>query len=133
MREFIIDGAKFSTLEGFYTEIRSELVPGVSWEGNLDAFDDLLRGGFGTPESGFVLIWKNSEMSRARLGFQEAARQLADRLGRCHPGGREQIEQQLRDARNEIGQTVFDWLVKIIQDHGAGGCQSEDNVVLRLE
>src|SRR5437667_7339532 len=34
------------------------------WQGNLDAFNDLLRGGFGTPEGGLILVWLNSEASR---------------------------------------------------------------------
>jgi hypothetical protein len=28
---------------------------------------------------------------------------------------------------------VFDWLVEIIRDHGAGGDQAEDNVELVLD
>ena len=42
-----IDGARFSTLEGFYNEISQALIPGVDWGHNLDAFNDILRGGFG--------------------------------------------------------------------------------------
>jgi RNAse (barnase) inhibitor barstar len=65
---FEIDGANFSTLDEFYEEISRVLVPGVYWGRNLDAFNDILRGGFGTPSGGFTLRWKNHELSRARLG-----------------------------------------------------------------
>lgn len=44
-----IDGARFTTLEGFYDEVSRVLIPGASWGHNLDAFNDILRGGFGTP------------------------------------------------------------------------------------
>jgi RNAse (barnase) inhibitor barstar len=63
-----IDGANFSTLEGFYDEFSRVVIPGVSWGHNLDAFDDVLYGGFGTPDDGFVLRWKNHDLSRQRLG-----------------------------------------------------------------
>ena len=57
-----IDGNRFSTLEGFYDEISRVLIPGPYWGRNLDAFNDILRGGFGTPEVGFILRWKNSQL-----------------------------------------------------------------------
>src|SRR5262245_42877877 len=63
-----IDGYHFSTLEEFYDEISRVLIPGAGWGCNLDAFNDILRGGFGTPEEGFVLRWNNSRVSRDRLG-----------------------------------------------------------------
>jgi RNAse (barnase) inhibitor barstar len=63
-----IDGTRFSTVEEFYDEISRVLIPDVEWGHNLDAFNDILRGGFGTPEEGFVLKWKNSALSRERLG-----------------------------------------------------------------
>jgi RNAse (barnase) inhibitor barstar len=71
-----IDGNNFSTLKEFYAEISRVLIPGASWGHNLDAFNDILRGGFGTPEGGFILRWKNSKESRQRLGYAETVRQL---------------------------------------------------------
>ena len=50
-----IDGAGFSSLEGFFDEVSRKLIPHAIWGKNLDAFNDILRGGFGTPEDGFVL------------------------------------------------------------------------------
>jgi len=38
------------------------------WRGNLDAFNDILRGGFGTPDEGFVLVWRDHLTSREHLG-----------------------------------------------------------------
>lgn len=45
-----IDGSRFHTLEEFYDEIGTALIHGSPWGRNLDAFNDILRGGFGTPE-----------------------------------------------------------------------------------
>jgi RNAse (barnase) inhibitor barstar len=62
-----IDGNRFSTLEGFYDEV--DRAPGLSyWGHNLDAFDDVLRGGFGTSDEGFTIRWKNHAISKERLG-----------------------------------------------------------------
>ncbi|KIG13422.1 ribonuclease inhibitor [Enhygromyxa salina] len=99
-----IDGARFRTLNGFYDEIeRALLGPGVRWGRNLDAFNDVLRGGFGiTPAGGFVIRWRRSARSRERLG-----------VGRG-------------------GQQLFDTLVEIIRVHGPGGEEAEDGVDLEL-
>ena len=70
-RTIEIDGARFSSLEGFYDEVSARLIPGAEWGRNLDAFNDILRGGFGTPEKGFVLVWKNHALARDRLGHAE--------------------------------------------------------------
>ena len=51
MELYEIDGKNFSTLEEFYDEISRVLIPGAQWGRNLDAFNDILRGGFGTPDS----------------------------------------------------------------------------------
>jgi hypothetical protein len=47
----VIDGSAFSGFDGFAREF-SRLLDNYTWRGNLDAFNDLLRGGFGTPENG---------------------------------------------------------------------------------
>jgi RNAse (barnase) inhibitor barstar len=127
-----IDGSRFSTLEGFYDEISRVLIPGAKWGHNLDAFNDILRGGFGTPEGGFVLRWKNSALSRERLCYQETVRQLELRLEHCHAANRGLVAQSLNDAEQGRGTTVFDWLVEIIEVHEAGGREADDGVELVL-
>lgn len=127
-----IDGTRFSTLEEFFGEVSRVLIPGSPWGHNLDAFNDILRGGFGTPEAGFILVWKNSAASRQRLGYPETVRQLESRLARCHTSNREHVARDLEAAKRHEGSTVFDWLVEIIRAHGPGGAEEEDNVELLL-
>lgn len=127
-----IDGTRFATLEEFYDEITRVLIPGAKWGHNLDAFDDILRGGFGTPDSGFVLRWLNSDLSRQRLSFHETVRQLEKRLQRCHPSNRASVVRDLDQARRGEGSTVFDWLIEILHAHTAGGREEEDGVELVL-
>ena len=87
--------------------------------GNLDALNDCLRGGFGTPEDDdFVIEWRSHAMSRVHLSYPETVRQLEIRLLRCHSNHRESVAADLAAAKLGRGPTVFDWLVEIIgTDH----------------
>ena len=127
-----IDGYEFETLEGFYDEVSRIMIPGASWGRNLDAFNDILRGGFGTPQEGFLLRWKNHRVSMDRLGHTETVRQLELRLERCHPTNRRQVASELKRARKAKGPTAFDWLIEILQIHGPGGAESGDKVTVEL-
>ncbi len=127
-----IDGTRFSTLEEFYEEISRSLIPDAAWGHNLDAFNDMLRGGFGTPDEGFTLRWLHHALSKQRLGYSETARQLQLRLATCHPTNRARVAQDLAAAQRGQGPTVFDWLVEIIRDHGPGGTEAGDRVELVL-
>jgi hypothetical protein len=110
----------------------SRLLCNHAWRGNLDAFNDLLRGGFGTPENGWVLRWLNSESSRAALGYEETTRRLERLLLTCHPSNRPDIEARISSARRGEGPALFDEIVEIIRGHGPGGNESEDGVLLEL-
>lgn len=129
---YMIDGSNFCTLEGFYDEISRVLLPGVAWGHNLDAFNDILRGGFGTPNEGFVLEWKNSALSHERLGYDETVRQLERRLERCDPSNVPQVQADLEAAKRHEGPRVFDWLVGIIEIRGGDGRERADGVELVL-
>jgi hypothetical protein len=99
----------------------------------LDALDDVLQGGFGTPDEGFTIRWKNHTLSRERLGYPETVRQLKLRLEHCHAANRVLVSKDLEMAQVHQGQTVFDWVVTIIRDHGRGGKQEQDTVELVLD
>lgn len=127
-----IDGSRFGILEGFFDEISRVLVPDAHWGRTLDAFNDILRGGFGTPDGGFTLRWTDSALSRERLSYPETARQIELRLQKCHPANRERVQQYLDDARKGTGTTVFDWLLEIIRVHARGGREEKDGVEIIL-
>lgn len=127
-----IDGRDFSTLDQFYDEVSRVLIPGVEWGRNLNAFNDILRGGFGTPKEGFVFRWNNSHLSRERLGYPETVRVLQDQLTRCHPDACEFYLAEIEMAQQGFGPTVFDWLTEILRIHGPEGEEWEDGVDLEL-
>jgi RNAse (barnase) inhibitor barstar len=131
--EYVIDGSRITSLETFYDEIGRVLIPGYQWGRNLDAFDDVLSGGFGTPDEGFTLKWSHSTASKEKLGYPETVRQLEIRLQRCHPSNQEDVRRKLSDAHAGVGATVFDWLVEIIRNHCPGGEQGADDVCLVLD
>jgi hypothetical protein len=127
----VIDGAAFGDFEGFQREF-SLLLEDYAWQGNLDAFNDILRGGFGTPESGFMLRWLNSDLSVRALGYEATRRHLEGLLQTCHPSNVDHVRQRIDTARRGEGPTLFDEIVEIIRGHGSGGDEEEDGVVLEL-
>jgi len=129
---FHIEGLNFFTLEEFFDHFGHSLGT-WPWGKNLDAFNDVLRGGFGTPDEGFILRWHNHEISKHRLGYEETVRQLQMRLGRCHPTNRDHVAKELDAALRHEGPTVFDWLVEIISAYCPGGDEQENNIQLILQ
>ncbi|MEO0422993.1 MAG: barstar family protein [Pseudomonadota bacterium] len=132
MKRYVIDGTHFQTLEEFWSHFQSEVLGGQHWGRNLDAFSDVLRGGFGTPEEGFILEWRNSEHSRQTLGYTETIRQLRKRLECCHPSATAKARTAIAAAERGEGPTVFDWLVEILKMHELGGGEGGSRVELVL-
>lgn len=109
---YVIDGDKASTWPELVKSINS-FIPQSEWQGNsLDALDDILYGGYGTPDS-FVIVWDDSETSREALGY-EATKSYYARLPNF---------EQLYKAGHI--QTLFDMVVGIFRGH--------PNIELRLE
>ena len=131
-RVYVIDGAKFSSLEEFARYFSDVVFEDYQWHGNLDAFNDILRGGFGTPLGGYVLRWENSELSRQNLEYAETARRLETILLNCHSSSAHWVRQKLEQAKAKQGKTLFDEIIEIILIHGVGGEESEDGVELEL-
>ncbi|MHC4266475.1 MAG: barstar family protein [Planctomycetota bacterium] len=70
VKTIIIDGNNFSNMNEFYTEVEKNFCKDFKMGRNLDAFVDVLSGGFGVfeYEENINLIWKNSEKSKNNLG-----------------------------------------------------------------
>ena len=72
MKIFILDGNKFSNIEGFYNEIDTLLTKDIDFKTghNLNAFNDLLRGGFNVHELNepITIKWINYNKSKKDLG-----------------------------------------------------------------
>lgn len=72
MKTFILDGNKFNDIEGFYDEIDRLLTKDLTWKTghNLDALNDILRGGFNVHEYNepITIRWINYNKSKKDLG-----------------------------------------------------------------
>lgn len=117
---FIIDGNNFKILDGFYDEVQKEVTANFKEIGrNLDALNDILRGGFGKFEYGepIKILWKNSEKSKKDLGFPETIKYFEAKLKKCHPSNKESVQKDLQDAQENKGETLFQIIIKIISNH----------------
>jgi barstar (barnase inhibitor) len=121
-----------SSLEAFYDEVEAKLIPKMTWGRNLDAFNDILRGGFGTPEGGFVLRWSRSVRARQQLGYPATVEYLERKVKRCHPTAVAAVQADLEAERRGEGPTLFEILVDIVRRHGPGGDEARDGVELEL-
>ena len=62
-------------MKGFYREIESKMSFELNWkiERNLDAFEDVLDGGFGVHDvdEKYILKWHRSEKSKSELKYYD--------------------------------------------------------------
>jgi len=76
-----IDSSRFSSLETFYVEIDNTLTKNLGWETghNLDALNDILRGGFGVYgyEEQIKMIWLDIKKAKSDLG-QESVQKILE-------------------------------------------------------
>ena len=127
-----LDGRRFLNFAEFATHFSEVVLIDHQWKGNLEAFNDILRGGFRTPEGGFVLRIVHAADARRALGYAETASWFKTHAQTCHPTNAAHMLQRMREARAGRGDTLFDMIVEIIRAHGEGGCESEDNIVLEI-
>jgi len=116
----IIIGDNFSNLGGFYDEIDRVLTKDLDWQTghNLDAFNDLLLGGFGVYEFGepIILIWKNILKSKTDLGF-DATKKWYERKIVENKIENQYFKDKLKELTENNGQTLFDIILEIISEH----------------
>lgn len=72
MKVYTLDGNAFDDLEGFYSSAYALLTPDNAWPiaHNLDAFNDLILGGYGLIKPGeeSIINWINFDKSQVDLG-----------------------------------------------------------------
>jgi RNAse (barnase) inhibitor barstar len=62
-----IDGQRIGSIADFYDQIDAQLLSGTCWGRNLDAFNDILWGGFGPLPERFTLVWRSAADSHVGL------------------------------------------------------------------
>jgi|TARA_B110000116_G_scaffold265676_1_gene275211 RNAse (barnase) inhibitor barstar len=121
MRTIEINGNNFSNLSEFYDEVESKMTSGLNWKigRNLNAFDDVLSGGFGVHDvdEKYQLNWKNVEKSKSELGWTQTIEFIENKLKTCHPTNIEFVKKDLEDAKNGTGETLWELIIGIIKEH----------------
>lgn len=120
-KEITIDGNRFENIEGFYNEIDRVFTRNMKWKTghNLDAFNDILRGGFGVHKYGepFIMIWENTDKSRKDFSWNATVKHYEEMLIKCHPTNRKIVRELLKNAKLKKGVTLFDNIIGIIKEH----------------
>jgi RNAse (barnase) inhibitor barstar len=120
-KTIVINGSKISSLDTFYDEVESKLTKDLDWKigKNLDAFNDVLRGGFGVYEyeEPIKLIWTRSNESKRKLGWDETVKYISAKLKTCHPTNIQFVKDDLDLAQQHKEQTLFELIVDIIRTH----------------
>ena len=120
-KSIIINADNFSDLATFYDEIDSVLTKNLDWKTghNLNAFNDLLRGGFGVfdYEEPITLIWKNISKSKRDLGFEPTKKYYERKIADRSTFNIQYFEDELKKLTDKNGQTLFDIIVEIISEH----------------
>jgi RNAse (barnase) inhibitor barstar len=120
-QEIIIDGNRITSIASFYEEINRVFMTGEDWQlGNsLDAFNDLLYGGFGAIKSHepVTILWKNMDKSRQALGDAATRQYYEEKLLPESPFDKAYFREKLQALKEGKGPTYFDLLLEIIADH----------------
>ena len=120
-KQIVIEVNGISDIPSFYAEINRVFMTGEDWQlgHSLDAFNDLLYGGFGAIKSNesVKLLWKNMEKSREALGYEATKRYYEEKLVAGPAFNTEHFRMKLEALNSGTGQTYFDILLEIIADH----------------
>jgi hypothetical protein len=121
---YVIDGLNFSNLEEFWQEIERIFAFSISNVGGFERNFSGLRKILSITPKDTVVVWKNSKLSLKRLGHSETIKLLQRTQNNCHPSWIEVINKEIELAQYNLGEIVFDSVVKIFV---------EESISLRLE
>ncbi|MBO0952539.1 barstar family protein [Fibrella forsythiae] len=121
VKQIAIDGNRINDIASFYQEINRVFMVGESWMigPSLDAFNDLLFGGYGALQGAqsVDLLWHNMDHSRKALGYQTTREYYLDKLSPGSPYNKKLFEEKLVALESGRGETYFDAIMTIIADH----------------
>ena len=123
IKTIIIDGKNFSTLKTFYEEIDRVLTKDLDCKTghNLDALNDIFRGGFGVTEykEPIILIWKNISKSKNDLGIKATQRFYKIKIctDKYNKSNVEHWKVKLKELFHKNGKTLFSIIVEIIKEN----------------
>ncbi len=116
-----IVGKDIHNISSFYAEINRVFMSEENWKlgENLDALDDMLRGGYGAIR-GYPcvkLVWKDIGVARSSLGLEATRTYLRAKLERPDLYNVDWINDQISALEAGTGQTYFEIILEIIAGH----------------
>ncbi len=119
--KLILEGENFHDIDTFYEEINRLVMEDEDWElgSSLDAFNDLLYGGYGILQGyeELKIIWLNSEKSRGDLGLETTLAYYNQKLKLPNIFNKELIQKKINELESGNGLTYFEILLEIISEH----------------
>jgi hypothetical protein len=119
--QIILEGKNICDIASFYKEINRVFMQNEDWElgESLDAFNDLLYGGFGILKGlpNIQLIWNSSIICSHTLGYDTTKVYYLKKIELGLPFNRAYHEQKLTELETGNGRTYFQIILDIISDH----------------
>jgi len=120
-QEIQITGSNIHDIASFYREINRVFMHNENWQigESLDAFDDLLYGGFGTLNNNATVkvLWTNIALSRKALGYETTKAYYLTKLQPGSPFNKQHFTAKLKELEAGVGETYFDIVVEILSEH----------------
>ncbi|WP_312323550.1 ribonuclease inhibitor [Soonwooa sp.] len=120
-KEILIDGSKIVDKTSLYTELNNKLMPNENWKlgESLDAFNDLLYGGFGEINGNepIRLIWKDFLRMKELFGHDFTLNFYHEKLKYPNSYNKNLIKNSIKELNAGTGKTYFEIILEIIADH----------------
>lgn len=121
VKQLAIEGNAINDIASFYEEINRVFMVGESWTigHSLDAFNDLLFGGYGALQGAqsVGIRWHHMDHSRTALGYQTTRAYYLDKLRPGPPYTKQLFEEKLAALESDSGETYFDSILTILAEH----------------
>ncbi|MBD1426038.1 barstar family protein [Sphingobacterium arenae] len=116
-----LEGATITDITSFYRQVNAQLMQDEDWQlgENLDAFDDLLYGGYSKWKDydQLEIIWTDIAVSERGLGRETTKTYYESKLGENSPYNQDLAREKIKRLEAGKGQTYFDILMEIIESH----------------
>ena len=120
-KQIEIEGNAINDIASFYEEINRVCMVGERWliGPSLDAFNDLLYGGYGALQGAesVELVWHDMDHSRNALGYQTTRNYYLDKLHPGSPCNKKLFAEKLEALEAGHGETYFDTILSILAEH----------------
>lgn len=116
-----LEGSTITDIASFYKQLNEQLMRDEDWQlgESLDAFDDLLYGGYSKWKDydQLEIVWKDIAVSERYLGMATTKAYYQKKLGDDRFFNQDFVKEKLKQLEAGTGQTYFDILMEIVESH----------------